>query len=133
MGHPWTLKLSIQPNGSRFSESVGHPPEQTQRDCYNARISPPENFATWGKKPTASGKRATISAYSEFKATEYGRSKRVVANEEVKSAIRNIGINRCARESGFDRKNFIRKLVRGIPVKRNSYEEFVRWLGGYPD
>jgi hypothetical protein len=42
-----------------------------------------------------------------------------------------IGINKCARESGFDRKNFIRKLVRGIPVKRNSYAEFVRWLGGY--
>jgi hypothetical protein len=29
-------------------------------------------------------------------------------------------------ESGFDRKNFIRKLIRGISVKRNSYEEFVR-------
>jgi len=67
----------------------------------------------------------------EFKTTEYGRSKKVVASEEVKQAIRNIGINRCARESGFDRKNFIRKLVRGLPVKRNSYEEFVRWLGGY--
>ena len=39
-----------------------------------------------------------------------------------------IGVNKCARDSGFDRKNFIRKLVRGIPVKRNSYNEFVRWL-----
>jgi len=67
----------------------------------------------------------------EFKTTEYGRSKRVVASEEVKSAIAKIGINKCARESGFDRKNFIRKLIRGIPVKRNSYEEFVRWLQGY--
>ncbi len=38
----------------------------------------------------------------------------------------------CARESGFDRKNFIRKLVQGLPVKRNSYEEFVRWLEGLP-
>jgi hypothetical protein len=36
-----------------------------------------------------------------------------------------------ARESGFDRKNFIRKLVRDIPVKRNSYNEFVHWLNGY--
>ena len=41
------------------------------------------------------------------------------------------GINKCARESGFDRKNFIRKLVRDIPVKRNSYNEFVRWLQDY--
>ena len=67
----------------------------------------------------------------EFKTTEYGRSKRIVASDEVKTAIRNIGINRCARESGFDRKNFIRKLVRGSPVKRNSYDEFMRWLKRY--
>jgi hypothetical protein len=67
----------------------------------------------------------------EFKATEYGRSKRVVASEEVKRAIGEIGINKCARESGFDRRNFIRKLVRGIPVKRNSYDEFMRWPQSY--
>jgi hypothetical protein len=34
-------------------------------------------------------------------------------------------------ESGFDRKNFIRKLVRDIRVKRNSYAEFERWLKTY--
>ena len=61
-------------------------------------------------------------------ATEYGRKGKVLASEEVKIAIQEIGINKCARESGFDRKNFVRKLVRGIPVKRNSYDEFVRWL-----
>lgn len=66
-----------------------------------------------------------------FKATEYGRTGKVLASEEVKSQIQEIGINRCARESGFDRKNFIRKLLRDIPVKRNSYREFVRWLEGY--
>lgn len=65
----------------------------------------------------------------EFKTTEYGRSKKVVASEEVKCEILRIGINKCARESGFDRKNFIRKLLRGSPVKRNSYNEFVRWWG----
>ncbi len=64
----------------------------------------------------------------DFSATEYGRRGKVVASEEVKAAIQRIGINKCARESRFDRKNFIRKLVRGIPVKRNSYTEFVRWL-----
>lgn len=67
----------------------------------------------------------------EFKTTEYGRARRVVASEEVKRDIRNIGINKCARESGFDRKNFVRKLDRGLPVKRNSYDEFVRWLQSY--
>lgn len=67
----------------------------------------------------------------EFKTTEYGRATRVVASEEVKNDIAKIGINKCARASGFDRKNFIRKLVRGIPVKRTSYNEFVRWLKSY--
>lgn len=67
----------------------------------------------------------------EFKTTEYGRARRVVASEEVKNDIERIGINKCARESRFDRKNFIRKLVRGLPVKRSSYNEFVRWLQSY--
>ncbi len=67
----------------------------------------------------------------EFKNTEYGRSSKVVASEEIKRSIMEIGINKCGRESGFDRKNFIRKLVRGIPVKQNSYGEFVRWLHEY--
>ena len=68
----------------------------------------------------------------EFAATEYGRKGKVIASEEVKAVIQNIGINKCARESGFDRKNFIRKLVRGIPVKRNSYNDFVCWILGRP-
>src|SRR5438270_1304876 len=68
----------------------------------------------------------------EFRSLEYGRTAKVVASEEVKNDIlNNIGINECARESGFDRKNFIRKLVRGIPVKRNSYDQFVGWLQSY--
>jgi hypothetical protein len=67
----------------------------------------------------------------EFAATEYGRTGKVLASQEVKDEIGRIGINKCARESGFDRKNFIRKLVRGVPVKRNSYEEFLRWLNGH--
>ena len=67
----------------------------------------------------------------EFTATEYGRKGKVIATEEVKAAIQKIGINKCARESGFHRANFIRKLIRDLPVKRNSYTEFLRWLDGY--
>ena len=66
----------------------------------------------------------------EFAATEYGRNGKVVATEKVKFAILVIGINKFARESGFDRKNVVRKLVRGLPVKRNTYDEVVRWLDG---
>ena len=67
----------------------------------------------------------------EFAATEFGRKGKVGASEDVKARISSIGINRCARESGFDRKKFVRKLTRRSPVKRNSYNEFVRWLDGY--
>jgi hypothetical protein len=66
----------------------------------------------------------------EFKTTEYGRARRIVASEEVKNDIARINIKRCARESRFTRI-FIRKVLRGLPVKRNSYNEFVRWLEGY--
>ena len=67
----------------------------------------------------------------QFKTTEYGRSRRVIASEEIKNKILEIGINKCARESGFDRKNFIRKLIRRLPVKRNSYNEFMCWIQNY--
>jgi hypothetical protein len=66
----------------------------------------------------------------EFKATEYGRAKMVVASEEVKNDIKDIHIKRCARESKFTRF-FVRKLLRGRTVRRNLYDEFVRWLQGY--
>ncbi len=64
----------------------------------------------------------------EFKSTEYGRFRKVIATEEIETKILEVGIDKCTRESGFDRKNFIRKLVRGLPVKRNSYQGFLRWL-----
>ena len=37
-------------------------------------------------------------------------------------------IYRVSVGSGFGRTNLIRKLVRDILVKRNSYIEFVHWL-----
>jgi hypothetical protein len=47
-----------------------------------------------------------------FSATEYGRSGKVVASGEIRAVIRRIGINQCARESGFHRANVVRKLIR---------------------
>jgi hypothetical protein len=37
----------------------------------------------------------------EFRAPECRRKGKVIASEEVKAAIQNIGINKCARGSGF--------------------------------
>jgi hypothetical protein len=88
-------------------------------------------FRYIGKETDRKWEEGDDPSVLEFKSTEYGRGARVVATEEVKADIRKIGINKCARESGFDRKSFIRKLVRGLPVKRNSYNEFTRWLNGH--
>jgi hypothetical protein len=85
-------------------------------------------FRYTGKETDRKWEEGDDLSIVEFKTTEYGRSKKVVASEETKNKILEIGINKGARESGFDRKNFIRKLIRRIPVKRNSYNEFVRWL-----
>ncbi|HTR23956.1 MAG TPA: hypothetical protein VMI10_08215 [Terriglobales bacterium] len=84
-----------------------------------------------GKETDRKWEEGSDISVLEFAAIEYGRKGKVVASEELRIAIQNIGINKCARESGFDRKNFIRKLLRGLPVKRNSYDQFVRWLEGY--
>jgi len=90
-----------------------------------------KEFRYIGKETDHRWEEGDDMSLMEFQTTEYGRATMVVASEEVKKDIRRIGINKCARESGFDRKNFIRKLDRDIPVKRNSYEEFVRWLQSY--
>jgi hypothetical protein len=84
-----------------------------------------------GKETDRRWKEGDDISVPEFTSTEYGRATRVVASEEVKIDIAQIGIKKCARESTFDCKNFIRRLVRGLPVKRNSYEEFARWLESY--
>jgi hypothetical protein len=84
-----------------------------------------------GKETDRKWEEGDDVSISEFAGTEYTRSARVIASEEIKNKIMEIGINKCARESGFDRKNFIRKLIRGLPVKRNSYNEFLRWLQSY--
>lgn len=84
-----------------------------------------------GKETDRKWEEADEISVLEFTATEYGRTKKVIATDEVKQQIQNIGINRCARESGFHRTNFISKLIRDVPVKRNSYNEFVSWLQAY--
>jgi hypothetical protein len=87
-------------------------------------------FRYVGKETDRKWEEGEDTSILEFTAIEYGRAKKVVASEEVKNDIKTIGIKKCARESGFSRIS-IRKLLRGGSVKRNSYDEFARWLGGY--
>ena len=83
-----------------------------------------------GKETDRKWEEGDDTSVLEFKTTEYGRAKKVVATEEVKNEIKKIGIKKCTRESGFTRF-FVRKLLRGRTVRRNSYDEFLRWLQGY--
>lgn len=80
-----------------------------------------------GKETERKWEEADDITVLEFETSEFGRAKMVSASEEVKSAIREIGIKRCAREGKLTRF-FIRKLLRGGQVRRRSYERFVRWL-----
>jgi hypothetical protein len=56
----------------------------------------------------------------ELKNTEYARSRRIVASEEVKRDIQRIGINKCARESGFDRKTLL-KVNEGLKSPESGW------------
>jgi hypothetical protein len=100
--------------------------------CVTNRAGPPfgGELRYVGKETDRKWEEGDDISVLEFKATEYGRAKLVVATEEVKNDIRKIGIKKCARESGFTRF-FVRKLLRGRTVRRRLYDDFVRRLQGY--
>jgi hypothetical protein len=116
---------SLAPDGS-------HCPAETKGLLKRANVTVGE-IRYIGKETDRKWEEGDGISLLKFAATEYGRKGKVVASEDVKAQISSIGINKCARESGFDRKNFVRKLVRGVPVKRNSYDDFLRWLGSLCD
>jgi len=103
----------------------GSPCREETKGLLKRAVVIAEEIRFVGKETDRKWEEGDEIALLDFTATEYGRKEKVVASEDVKTAIQNIGINRCARESGFDRKNFIRKLVRDISVKRNSYNETI--------
>jgi hypothetical protein len=59
-----------------------------------------EKFAYVGKETDRKWEEGDDISILEFAPSEYGRSARVIASEEIKNKILEIGINRCARESG---------------------------------
>lgn len=113
-------------------------PVNTRNIVFITHANPEDNpFAIWlGAKLASAGYEVWADVLRIRGGHDWQRKledtiRRVIASDEVRNEIRTIGIKECARESGFDRKNFVRKLVRGLPVKRNSYEAFVRWLETY--
>ncbi|MGH9515921.1 MAG: hypothetical protein ACRD3P_09625 [Terriglobales bacterium] len=124
-------RLLIEYQEHPEAKSLAHDGSQCGSETYGllkrAHITAGD-FRYVGKETDRKWEEGDDLSILEFKTTEYGRATKVVASEDIKKEIAEIGINKCARESGFDRKNFIRKLIRGIPVKRNSYNEFMRWI-----
>jgi hypothetical protein len=130
--HPWNAK-SLKTTRGQHPEGKSLAPDDTAcgpdtRGLLKRAHVIAGEIRYVGKETDRKWEEGDEISVLEFAATEYGRKGKVVASEDVKAQIGTIGINKCARESGFDRKNFIRKLVRGLPVKRNSYDEFMRWL-----
>jgi len=114
---------SLAPNGTPCKAD-------TQGLLKRTHVSAGE-FRYIGKETDRKREEGDEISLVEFKTREYGRSRRVIATEDLKKKILEIGTNKCARQRGFDRKNFIRKLIRDMPVKRKSFSEFVRWLQNY--
>ena len=61
----------------------------------------------------------------EFKTTEYGRAKKVVADTATADKIRAIGIRKTMELTGMS-QHTIEKMIRGEAVKRKTHEHVLR-------
>jgi hypothetical protein len=68
----------------------------------------------------------------EFKSTEYGRAKKVVAETSLGDEIRAIGIRKTMELTKMS-QHTIDKLVRGEAVKRKTHEHVLRAIRAYRD
>jgi hypothetical protein len=61
----------------------------------------------------------------EFKTTEYGRAKKVVATPSIADEIRDIGLRKTIELTKMS-QHTIEKLLRGEAVKRKTHEQVLR-------
>ena len=66
----------------------------------------------------------------EFKTTEYGRAKMIVADASIAAEIRAIGI-RKTMELTKSSQHTIEKLVRGEAVKRKTHDHVLKAIHVY--
>jgi hypothetical protein len=66
----------------------------------------------------------------EFKTTEYGRAKKVIAETSLADDIRAIGIRKTMELTKMS-QHTIEKLVRGEAVKRKTHEHVLRAIRAY--
>jgi hypothetical protein len=66
----------------------------------------------------------------EFKATEYGREKKVIADTSIADEIRAIGIRKTMELTKMS-QHTIEKLIRGEAVKRKTHEHVLKAIQAY--
>jgi len=66
----------------------------------------------------------------EFKATEYGRAKRVIAVTSLAEEIRAVGIRKTMNLTKMS-QHTIEKLIRGEAVKRRTHEHVLKAIRAY--
>jgi hypothetical protein len=66
----------------------------------------------------------------EFKTTEYGRARKVVADTAIADEIRAIGIRKTMELTKMS-QHTIEKLVRGEAVKRKTHEHVLKAIQAY--
>jgi hypothetical protein len=66
----------------------------------------------------------------EFKATEYGRAKKVIAEISLADEIRAIGIRKSMELTKMS-QHTIEKLIRGEAVKRKTHEHVLKAIQAY--
>jgi len=82
-------------------------------------------FRYVGKETDRKWEEGDDISVQEFTVTEYGRSKKVIAETSLADDIRAIGIRKTMELTKMS-QHTIEKLVRGEAVKRGTYEHVLK-------
>ena len=89
-----------------------------------------EEFRYIGKEADRKWEEGDDISVLEFKTTEYGRAKKVVADTAIADKIRTIGIRKTLKLTEMS-QHTIEKLLRGEAVKRRTHDHVLRAIQAY--
>jgi hypothetical protein len=113
---------SLAPDGAACEAS-------TSGLLQRARIIAGE-FRYIGKETDRKWEEGDDISVQEFKTTEYGRAKKVVADIAIADKIRTIGIRKTLKLTKMS-QHTIEKLLRGEAVKRRTHDHVLRAIQAY--
>jgi len=87
-------------------------------------------FRYVGKETDRKWEEGDDISVQEFSVTEYGRSKKVVADTAIADDIRAIGVRKTMALTKMS-QHTIEKLVRGQAVKRKTHEHVIKAINAY--